>query len=344
MNASNGISTELMREASTLALEAGMPELASRASLVPIAEGGSDRRFYRLSGGGRTAVLLVQPGGGRELDSYVDIARFLSRHGIGAPEIYAVGKADGAVLMEDLGDIHLEDALTTASADEMLAYYRGALDMLVELETAITDGMMREGLLQNVLFDEKTLLGETEYFIREFIDGYCPVSIPPSWESERRLLAQRLARENPVFMHRDFQSRNIMIVEGRLRLLDFQTAHRGPGIYDAASLLKDPYHPVPAAPRRRLLEEFHAKLAGRGARGNEPFDVFHEIFTLAGIQRNLQALAAFAKLGRRKGKAKFLEFVPNGLDLLEEGIAEAGRFPGLEKMVLAVREMLRRSS
>jgi aminoglycoside/choline kinase family phosphotransferase len=331
----------LIETAQELARRARIPELASAAALSAVADGGSDRRFFRLEGENRTAVVLSQPGGGWEVDSYVELARFLARFPVGVPEIYGFDAAQGMILMEDLGDLHLEEVLKTASPDEAAAWYRGALDVLVELETSVTAAMEREGLLREKIFDMETLLGETDYFLREFIEGFCPVRIADSWEEERRFLAGTLAREPRVFMHRDYQSRNIMLKDGRLRIVDFQTAHRGPGLYDAASLLKDAYHPVPAPIRRRLLEEFHAKLQERGARRGERFVEFYETFTLAGIQRTLQALAAFAKLGMRKGKTRFLDSIPSGIDLLEEGIRESGRFPGLAAMVAAIRPDLR---
>ena len=327
--------------AEELAGRSGFEGLASGTILSPIADGGSDRRFFRLAHDLTTAVVLSQPGGGRELDSYVEIARFLGRLRAGAPEIYAVDRNRGIVLMEDLGDLRLVDALRAASPAETESYYSRALDILVELETSVTESMLREGLLRERVFDEETLLGETEYFRREFIEGYCPVPLPDSWEGERRLLASTLAREPAVFMHRDFQSRNIMVKDGRLRIVDFQTAHRGPGLYDAASLLKDAYHPVPASMRRRLLEEFYAKLQSRGARRGERFEKFFATFTLAGAQRTMQALAAFVKLGVRKGKPGFRDSIPNGIDLLEEGVRESGRLPGLESMVAAIRARLR---
>lgn len=323
-----------------IALAKGTPLEGFDFSADPVlaAEGGSDRRFIRLGNGERSAVVLSQPGGGWELDSYVEIGRFLLRYGIPVPEIYAHDGERGIVLMEDLGAMHLESALRTASAAETEDLYRRALGVLADLETAVTAAMRREGLLAQRAFDRATLLGETDYFRREFIEGFCPVPVPGAWEKERVYLADTLAREEPVFMHRDFQCRNIMIKNGRLRIIDFQTAYRGPGLYDAASLLKDPYHPLPAAARGPLLEEFHAKLRDRGARRDESFETFHAAFTTAGIQRNLQALAAFAKLGLRKGKRKFLDSIPNGLDLLEEGVRESGRFPGIEAMVRAIRE------
>jgi aminoglycoside/choline kinase family phosphotransferase len=143
-------------------------------------------------------------------------------------------------------------------------------------------------------------------------------------------------------MHRDFQSRNIMVKEGRLRIVDFQTAHRGPGLYDLASLLKDPYHPVPREERRELAREFRGLTAPSGAASKADLDEWHDRFTSAGIQRNLQALAAFAKLGLRKGKPVFLSSIPPAVLLLEEGARESGRFPGIERMASSIRERLAR--
>lgn len=341
MTVADPLERNIREAALDLARRSRFGELASGTTLSAIADGGSDRRFFRLAHGRRTAVVLSQPGGGWELDSYVEIARFLGRFRAGAPEIYAFDRDQGIILMEDLGDLHLEDALREASPAETESHYSRALDILVELETSVTESMLREGLLRERIFDEKTLLGETAYFMREFIEGYCPVPVPDSWEAERRFLAATLEREPAVFMHRDFQSRNVMLKDGRLRIVDFQTAHRGPGLYDAASLLKDAYHPVPAPLRRKLLEEFHAKLQSRGARKGERFEAFHATFTLAGVQRTMQALAAFVKLGVRKGKPGFLDSIPNGIDLLEEGVRESGRLPGLESMVAAIRARLR---
>ncbi len=330
----------ILSEALALARRERLTGFSGDATLSTIAHGGSAREFFRLACGSRTAVVLRESGG-KEIGSYVAVARLLGCHGVGAPEVYAVDEERGLIVMEDLGDVHLEDALRTASPAEESSLYSRAIDVLVELETTVTAALDREGLLAGRVFDERTLLGETEYFMREFIEGYCPIAVPASWEDERRLLAAALARERRVFMHRDFQSRNIMVKDGRLRIVDFQTAHRGPGLYDAASLLKDAYHPVSRSERRRLLEKLHAKLGARGAEVRR-FPEFHEAFTLAGVQRNLQALAAFVKLGARMGKPRFLDSIPSGIELLEEGARESRALPGLAAMVAAIRERLRR--
>ena len=319
---------------------AGLRDLAAEASFAGI-EGGSDRSFVRIAGAGASVILLSQPPGW-EIDAYIDNARFLRANGVGAPRILAFDRGAGLVLMEDLGDRHLEDALAGATEEETAARYREAIGILAALGTTVARAMERDGLLADRVFDERSLLAETDYFVHEFIEGCCPVPLPATWEEERRLLARSLAAEPRVFMHRDFQSRNLMVTGGALRIVDFQTAHRGPGLYDAASLLKDAYHPLPAPLRRELVGELHALLRAGGAAESRSVEEYRRAFVLAGVQRNLQALAAFAKLGLRKGKPKFLDSIPAGLDLLAEGARESASLPGIERLAGELRDRFER--
>ncbi len=325
-------------------LSAGMPGggFGPRAVATPIRTGGSDRTFYRISEGGRSAVLLVD--GSPEFERYITIGRFLRGSGIGVPEFYDTDEHSRTVLMEDLGTVHLEDALRNADEERELSLYRSAIGLLARLQTVVTGRMMETGLLEDRLFDRETLIGETDYFRSRFIEGYCPVALDEEWERERTLLADFLSRQRPVFMHRDYQSRNILVTEDGLRLVDFQTAHRGPGLYDAASLLRDPYHPLPSGRSRSLAGELFDILIEEGALDDTSRDEFLEGFVLAGIQRGLQALAAFVKLGTVKGKREFLESIPAGLDLLEAGIDESGRFPAMKRMLDAIRERLEKGT
>lgn len=317
---------------------------AAPPEVIELSRGGSDRRFFRITDGEHSTVSLIQPGGGPEFEWYIKIGEFLSRNGIGVPVFHRIDHERGVVIMEDLGDVHLEDALRIASEKEELSLYRRCLEILVRLETSVTQSMEREGLLVERVFDRDVLLGETSYFMEEFINNYCTISLPGGWEKERQYLAVRLSGLPAVFMHRDFQSRNILIKDGRLTLVDFQTAHRGPGMYDAASLLKDAYHPLSKKTRLVFLRELYDGLRGADSNRYESFDTFVENFVLAGIQRNLQALAAFARLGLKRGKREFLDSIPNGLALLEEGIEEAGGFHALKKMICEIKIKLQKGS
>lgn len=312
---------------------------SKQASITEMTRGGSDRHFLRVGEDGLSAVALVQPGGGPEFDRYVRIGDFLRENGIAVPRFYFVDK-DGVVVMEDLGDIHLVDALEDADPPAELAFYRDCIDILYRLQTSVTAAEKETGVLGDMIFSEEMLLGETDYFASEFVVSYAGLPVPEEWDAERRTLASELASYPRVFMHRDFQSKNIMVKDGALRVVDFQTAYRGPGMYDIASLLKDPYHPIEPGTRKTLLMELYYRFTGDDPEPEGGFEAFSDRFVLAGIQRNMQALAAFAFLGLKKGKKEFLEFIDPGLALLEEGLAESGRFPVTSGLVASTRESI----
>ncbi len=337
-----GGGNEIARAA--IPLSADMPGggFGPSAVATPIRTGGSDRAFFRISEGGRSAVLLVDRS--PEFERYISIGEFLRESGIGVPEFYGSDERSRMVLMEDLGSVHLEDALRDADEERELSLYRSAIGLLARLQTDVTARMIETQLLEDRPFDRETLIGETDYFRAQFIEGYCPVTLDEGWERERNAIADFLSRRRPVFMHRDYQSRNLLLKGDEIRLVDFQTAHRGPGLYDAASLLRDPYHPLSAKTARGLAGELFDLLREEEALDDTSRDEFLEGLVLAGIQRDLQALAAFVKLGTVKGKSGFLESIPAGLDLLETGIDESGRFPAMKRMVAAIREKLEKGT
>jgi hypothetical protein len=310
------------------------------AFLSRIAGGGSDRGFYRIADPPRSAVILHEPGGAPELARYIGIGNFLRDEGIPVPLFFAADEGAGLLLMEDLGDRHLDEALEGLGVEGELSFYRECVDILVRMQTGVTARMMADGVLADRRFTLDLLLGETEYFEREMVRGHAGLEPPTGWEKERRRLAEAVVSQPVVFMHRDFQSRNIMVRDGIPRIIDFQTAYRGPALYDAAALLKDPYHPLPPGTRKTLLMELYYRLTDNGLAMDGGFDGFAEQFTLAGLQRNMQALAAFAFLGRVKGKTLFLRSIAPGLDLLEEGLAESGRFPAIASLASSIRDRI----
>jgi hypothetical protein len=175
-------------------------------------------------------------------------------------------------------------------------------------------------------------MGETDYFEREFMERFKPEISPARWREEREALAETLSGLPTVFMHRDFQSRNIIIKDNRPRLIDFQTAYLGPLLYDTASLLRDPYLSLPEERVELLLKYCYSRLAAENAIYRLEYGEFKALFNAAGIQRNLQALAAYARLGLGDGKKGFLRSIRPALELLERGAADYGSCPEIRKM------------
>ena len=333
-----------MHAGAAIALTRSLPggPLSPDSSVSALDGGGSDRFFMRIQDGTRSVVALVQPGAPEEFASYLLIGTFLQKNGIGVPRFHAWDEKAGILVLEERGGADLQPALREAGPEEELSFYREGMQILFELQTVVTSALETDPPPPLRRFDEATLLGETDYFAVEFVPRFCPAGLPDGWEKERRALAGRLSTQPPVFMHRDFQSRNLFVKEGRLRVIDFQTAHMGPGLYDAASFLKDPYHPLIAGTRRTLLMELFYRLKEIGRAGEQNFEEYYETFLMAGIQRNLQALAAFARLGIGKGKTRFLESILPGLDSLEEGVDESGSFPAIGAMARDARKTLKR--
>jgi aminoglycoside/choline kinase family phosphotransferase len=195
--------------------------------------------------------------------------------------------------------------------------------------------------LHGKVFDKNRFLEETDYFEREFLARFQPGEIPKKWKGEKEKLADTLSSQPRVFMHRDFQSRNIIINKNKPRIIDFQTAHLGPGIYDTVSLLKDPYVSLSNTTRESLLEYFYNKLKERSEHNTMSYEEFKRLYATAGIQRNLQALAAFAKLGYRDGKKVFLKSIPAGLQLLEEGAEMSKSYPAIKDMATRLRIIIK---
>jgi len=309
-------------------------------SIEVIEHGGSVREFYRLKDKNQNLVLMVHRGNSEEFKYYLEINSFLSNSGISVPEIISANMDSMVLIMEDLGDVHLEDKLLDAREDEISSLYNRAIDVLIRLQTDVTEKMMQKGFLSNRIFSKDKLLAESKYFLEEFIEGYCGLHSPDNVVEEMEFLAETLSKGSYVFMHRDFQSRNIMIKEGRFYLVDFQSAHRGPAEYDIASLLKDAYYPLGKEIRGKILEDFYAGIKRKRKTEIGSFEDFYWRFTLAGAQRNMQALGAFVKLGSRMGKVKFLDSIPSGLKLLEEGLEETGQLRNLKKLVKEAKEKL----
>ena len=316
-------------------------QLKASARITPFSKGGSNRYFFRLSDDRRSAAALVEPGAGREFENYISIGNFLWSNGIGVPEFYSIDRVRGIIVMEDLGDLSLEIVVKKSSSDKTIPLYKACLDLLYELQTGVTDNLKEEELLSDKIFDKNTLLAETDYFEREFLSIFQSGVIPKGWKKEKRKLAGILSSQPRVFMHRDFQSRNIIIKNNRPRIIDFQTAYLGPGIYDTVSLLKDPYVPLADPARDSLLEYFYNKLKEKNAHNTMSFEEFSQLFATAGIQRNLQALAAFAKLGYRDGKKVFLKSIPAGLRLLEEGAGMNNSYPAIKDMATRLRNLIK---
>ncbi len=313
----------------------------SLTSPQALAGDGSDRRFYRLLGS-PTVVLLFHPfppgGEVNENDSYYLLGRHLRSQGAPVPEIYTYCREEFWMMIEDLGDISLESAIKRQPHDSQIRYwYRQALELLVNMQI-----MGKEGFDSSWCFDTPVLhrpfLWEREcgYFVGAFLNNYLGLDttmedLAPDFE---RLLTGALPPGGNYFLHRDFQSRNLFIANGRLRVIDFQGGRLGPLGYDVASLLIDPYVDLSPAWQEELLDYYLDLLKIRLE--VDPAAFRDQYYHLA-LCRNLQILGAYGYLTKVKGKDYFARYIPTAVAGLRRRLqGRPGALPRLEQLAASL--------
>jgi aminoglycoside/choline kinase family phosphotransferase len=310
----------------------------SLAQIQPLAGDGSDRRFFRVPGA-PSLVLLYQPAppGGEvtENDAHFRIGRHLRAKGVPVPEIYAYCREEGWMLMEDVGDLSLAEAVAGAqSAGQVLAFYRLALKILLHQQLEGAAGFDPAWCFDTPAVTRPFLLErECHYFVGAFLQGYLGLRVSaadlsPDFE---RLLAGLRLEESPVFLHRDFQSKNLFVQGEDIRVLDFQGARLGPLGYDLAALLIDPYVNLDPAVEEELLGFYQNRLAERRSFHRRDF---REQYDRLALCRNLQILGAYGFLTRVKGKSQFARYIPAALaGLRRRLVARPGALPRLTALL-----------
>jgi N-acetylmuramate 1-kinase len=303
-----------------------------------LAGDGSDRRFYRLLGS-PTAVLLFHPfppgGEVNENDSYFLVGRHLRARGVPVPEIYTYCREEFWMLTEDLGDISLESVIKRQTQESQIRYwYRQALDLLVDMQIKGEMGFDSAWCFDTPVL-HRPFLWEREcgYFVAAFLNNYLGLetSMEDLARDFQRLLTGALPPGPNYFLHRDFQSRNLFITNGRLRVIDFQGGRLGPLGYDVASLLIDPYVNLSPAWQAELLDYYLDLLTSRLA--VDPA-AFREQYEHLAICRNLQVLGAYAFLTKVKGKEQFARYIPPAVAGLGRRLrTRPGAWPRLQQLV-----------
>ncbi len=291
---------------------------------IPLHGDGSDRRWFRLTQGPRSLILAdhgIRASLARqEVDAYVSIGRHLHASGIPVPRIYAFDCFAGLVFLEDLGDRHLQQPVRTGTAETVRRWYRRVIDGWMEMALAAHEGFDTAWTYQSTHYDrELILVREARYFCEAFLRDYLGHAAGyDDLADEFSALADAVGTSAvPGFIHRDLQSRNVMVQEDRFWFIDFQGGRCGPIQYDIASLLIDPYV---ALPRELALELRDYAADGLQCRYGIDRQRFLAGYAFCAITRNLQALGAFAFLSRSKGKTAFEAYIPTAVKRLQENL------------------------
>ena len=282
------------------------------AAVSPLAGDASFRRYFRVTDGPRRAVLMDAPPPHEDPRPFLAVAGWLAGHGFRVPAVHAADPARGLVLLEDLGDGRMREAID-GDPGRAPALYEEAVDLLVALRSHPAGPFSP--------YDRAVLHRE----VALFADWYCPaVGAAVDADGYRRawdaVLDAALAVA-PVTVLRDYHAENLMLAGDppRLALLDFQDALAGHPAYDLVSLLQDARRDVDPATERAMLARY------RDATGEG--DAFLDAYHVLGAQRNAKILGIFARLWRRDGKPRYAALCPRVWAYLERDLAHPALAP-----------------
>ncbi|MDO8644775.1 MAG: phosphotransferase [bacterium] len=293
----------------------------------------SNRTYYRVHLGETKTFIVMQlpPGkssvseeitnyqGGLPEIPFLNIVRFLAQGGIPVPKIYREFPEKKLILLEDLGNETIEKRFER-KPEEKEFWYKKAIDLLIQLQQKTTTLGFDCVALQRS-FDQTLLNWELDHF-REYgiearLDKQITDEDKKSFEKWSRLISQTMLQAPYVLTHRDYQSRNLMIRNESLVLIDFQDALLGPVAYDLVALLRDSYCDLSPALLKKLIGYFVEKR-------NEQFkfslnlQAFEKLFDWVTIQRKLKDAGRFVFIDRVKKNSSFLPFIPRSLQHVKE--------------------------
>lgn len=300
------------------------------ARIEPVATGASGRTFFRIRQGSFTRILMHYTDQPEDNRFFIGIAKCLHINGIPVPEILHTEPALNLIWTEDLGR---RDLYSYRGKDGQEAAYRQAVEAIVGIQKLPKDLLSARGETGLPPFDEDLYRFEQNYFRTEFVRRTAPgTEDNPQLASDLNQLLSGILGEDfaDVWVHRDFQSKNLMIdPSGHLRIVDFQGLRLGHRFYDLASLLDDAYVELD----RELLEKFFRHFCALASLDPEKE---RSSFARLRTQRLLQALGAFGRFGLGRDIPFFRDSINPALRLLEQSAAEA-ELPRLSRLAAKLR-------
>lgn len=275
--------------------------------LEPASSDASFRRYFRAKTPTGQFIIMDAPPDKENTEPFIRIAALLSKTGLHVPTIFQINSHDGFLLLEDFGSASYLDRLNTHTANGL---YQNAFDSLITLQS--DHSLQNSGLPS---YNEQLLKRELgifeEWFLGHFLDKTLSHDIS---DSLYNILITSALEQPLTCVHRDFHSRNLMVLENNSPgILDFQDAVIGPITYDLVSLLRDCYIAWPEQQVTLWLTEYFQRLIEFGLI-NCQITQFKRWFDLMGIQRHLKAIGIFSRLHLRDGKSDYLKDIPRTLN------------------------------
>ena len=301
-------------------------------TIAPASADASFRRYFRATfADGTTRIVMDAPPQHEDCKPFLHVGKLFEDAGAHVPHIYAQDLAQGFLLLSDLGNTTYLQALNVSTAREL---YAAATDALIKIQLASKAKELPP-------YDEALLRRELNLFPEWYIARHLGVTLSEKQQAKleevfKRILDNNLAQPS-VYVHRDYHSRNLMIVgENNPGIIDFQDAVFGPITYDLASLFKDAYIRWEEEEIMDWLIHYWEKARTAGLPVRQDFGEFYRDYEMMGVQRHIKVLGIFARLYHRDGKDGYLKDMPLVMDYLRRACE---RYIDLKPLLVLLMEL-----
>ena len=295
-------------------------------SLTPASADASFRRYFRLRlDDGSTRIVMDAPPEHEDCRPFLHVAALFGKADVHVPEVYAENLEQGFLLLSDLGNITYLQVLDADSAPRL---YRDANQALINIQLASRPGILPD-------YDRALLERELNLFPDWYIARHLGVTLDAQQEAALRSVFVQILDSNlaqpPVFVHRDYHSRNLMLIENGQNpgVIDFQDAVYGPLTYDLVSLYRDAYIAWEEAQELDFVIRYWEAARAAGLPVRSDFDDFYRDYEWMGAQRQIKVLGIFARLYHRDGKDGYLKDMPRVMAYLRR---TCERYPELKPL------------
>ena len=273
----------------------------------PASDDASFRRYFRVRFDQCTLIAADAPPNKEDSRPFIEVSQRLLAAGLLVPEVLSSDLDQGFMLLTDLGSRHFVDELNTSEPNRERAHelYGRAFHALHRLGQISSDHLPP--------YDAHLLMREMSLFSEWFLGALLDLASPDFLPDIMQQLTDQALQQPRRFVHRDFHSRNLMLVNSQVGLLDFQDAVEGPITYDLVSLLRDCYL---AWPEAQITDWALSFAADEPELRCLPEKTFMRWFDWMGLQRHLKCAGIFCRLYFRDNKTRYLSDLPGVLDYL----------------------------
>jgi len=271
--------------------------------------------------------------GGKQADNqrlpFLEVAELLESKGLPVPSIYVEDLANRIILLEDLGDLTFEQQLRRTPRSDWQRLYGAAVDLLADLHERCVD-LPSASIVSQRSFDRELLDWELDHFRAwglEALFGPLDAAQTATVAAGFSTLVHEIEAMPYGFVHRDYQSKNLMVGPGgALTLIDFQDAMLGPRVYDLVALLCDSYVSLDLDLQESMIERYAA------LRRIQPSALRRE-FWLVALHRKLKDAGRFIYIDRVRENPDFLQWYPQSLVYVGRALGQAPGFEALKRLL-----------